>query len=218
MNQPQYGWPASPYQQPWSPQQNQTPPRPPSNNTALIVVLLVVFFGLPSLVALATAGVGIWVEQQNIGARHIDASTIPKQIAEKLDCKKKCRVATIVTYDGGFSATVMSSEVEGRTLTYGIGPIGEASLTFSTDGQSSRPTFDPSADVNWKQMPKILDDLNRSAIEGKEVNTLIIMPCSGLAKPDEKVEVCVRATVLTKRGNESMTYDAKTGAPRAGGY
>lgn len=204
---PPPGWGPPPYG--WNAPLPQ-PSRPTKTRSFATTLVVLVVFGLPMLV-----GMGAQVLSSCRAQASLRLERVPTLIDERVKaCVHPCRVISIATSSNGFWVTIPSQDVPGRTLTYSVAEIGgEADLMSSRDWPIPDPTFDPHEDVDWKLLPKILKSVNDEAARGHRVDNLYIGMCRSSAKPSDPVRVCVRASVLTPKGNEDRVFDAKTGRP-----
>jgi hypothetical protein len=142
------------------------------------------------------------------------AEEIPRQIARDLPCKTSCRVGTIVIHTHGFSVTVESDDVPGRTLLYNLRPDGGAELGFSTDWGSRMPGLIDLGAIDWSLVRMVVDEMNQQALEGRELDNVTLRPCvPKLGSTRGSVDkACIWASVLTAKGTLERSYDAATGA------
>ncbi len=113
------------------------------------------------------------------------------------------------------SVSVLSEEIEERTLTYRIDPARGAVLSLSRDGlhPAARVTIDLD-EVDWSLADRLVRKLEAKAVSGRSVKYVRLRACEYDKEAEEPVRACFEANVLTDRGDLELTLDAKTGKRR----
>ena len=188
------------------------PPRR-KNRTAIVVVAVVAVMGV--LFFAGPMAVVMLVRRATPGATEVDPKTVPKLIRKHMPCKRSCAVTRVVLHEGSFSVTVVSEDIEERTLTYRVYQATGAELSLSQDGlhPSSRVTIDLD-EVDWSVAGKLVRKLEAKAVSGRSVSYVQLSPCEYDKEAEEPVRACFKANVLTEKGDLEVTLDAKTGKRR----
>jgi hypothetical protein len=180
---------------------NTWTPRPKPKSQRLLAFMLIVGFGALTLAPMFFA----W------RATQVDPDGIPARIEKALPCKRECRVTRIAfsTSSATFTATAVDQDNPELRFTYSIDSSNEAEVV-THEGVGRDYWFDYRA-VDWKQIPRLINQMNREALKGHEVRSVSIGLCESDRIPSDEVSPCVRMEVLTKRGTLAREYDAKTG-------
>ena len=182
-------------------------PQGPQQDRSLIKVLIIIGVVVVVLAIGGAVALGLLIGRAG-GMAEIEPTEIPALMKENLPCKAKCRVTNITLYGEGFAVGVVSEDIPGRTLVYRISHFG-SELGFSTDWDAAPVEIDVD-EIDWTNVDKLRRKLEAHAIQGRTVSTVSVAPCAFDVR-GKPVRACMKADILTAKGQETMVLDAKTG-------